>query len=184
MAASLAASLAAQNPDTATSSSSASTMADTSTPPATAGSTHLAHHDRAFIEKAVKCGLKEVAVSQAVTGRLSNPQLRDFANNMVTDHTAANNELMRLAASKGVVLPSEKDDTMTAKLTEKWSDKSGNVDKKYLSEMIDDHEDAVKLFEKAAKSDDADIASFAQKTLPTLQHHLSMAKELKKTLDL
>jgi len=159
-------------------------MAGPSTPPAMAGNSNLAHHDRAFIEKAVKCGLKEVAVSQAVTGRLSNPQLRDFASNMVTDHTAANSELMRLAASKGVALPSEKEDKMTAKLTEKWSDKSGNVDKKYLSEMIEDHEDAVKLYEKASKSADMDIASFAQKTLPTLQHHLSMAKDLKKSLDL
>ncbi len=36
--------------------------------------------------------------------------------------------------------------------------------------------------EKAAKSDDADISAFAQKTLPTLQHHLTAAKDLKKSL--
>ena len=78
---------------------------------------------------------------------------------------------------KGVILPAA-----DPKTTEKWSDKSGNVDKKYLHEMVEDHEDAVKLFEKACKSDDADIAAFAQRTLPTLQHHLQMAKDLKKTL--
>ena len=49
--------------------------------------------------------MKEVAVSQAVMGSLTNPQVRDFATSMVTDHTAANNELMALAASKGVVEP-------------------------------------------------------------------------------
>ena len=42
--------------------------------------------------------------------------------------------------------------------------------------------EAVKLFEKASKSDDAEVAAWAQKTLPTLQHHLMMAKDLKKTL--
>ena len=33
-----------------------------------------------------------------------------------------------------------------------------------------------RFIEKAAKSDDPDIAAFAQKTLPTLQHHLDLAK--------
>ena len=61
-------------------------------------------------------------------------------------------------------------------------DKGGNVDKKYIHEMVEDHEDTVKLFEKASKSEDADVAAFAQKTLPTLQHHLQMAKDLKKSL--
>lgn len=170
LATSLAATLAAQTTET---KSSVTTTATTST----TGATKLAHHDRAFIEKAANCGMKEVAVSQAVMGRLANPQVRDFANAMVTDHTAANHELATLAAAKGVILP-----VADPKTTEKWSDKSGNVDKKYLHEMIEDHEDAVKLFEKAGKSDDAEIAGFAQRTLPTLQRHLQMAKDLKKSL--
>jgi hypothetical protein len=39
----------------------------------------------------------------------------------------------------------------------------------------------VKLFEKAAKSNDSDIAAFAQKMLPTLQHHLAVAEDLPKS---
>jgi len=49
--------------------------------------------------------------------------------------------------------------------------------------MVADHLGAVKLFENASKSDDPDIAAFAQKTLPTLQHHLMMAQDLAKTVD-
>lgn len=154
------------------------TGATATTTTTTVDNTKLAHHDRAFFEKAAKSGMKEVAVSQAVMGNLTNQSVRDFANTMVTDHTAANTELMALAARKGVTLPMND----TAKLTEKWSEKGGNVDKKYVHEMVEDHEDAVKLFEKASKSEDADIAAFAQKTLPTLQHHLGMAKDLKKSL--
>ena len=173
-AASLAATLAAQPAETTTQPSTPAPMASTMPE-----NTKLAHHDKAFLKKAAEGGMKEVAVSQAVMGSLTNPQVKDFANMMVNDHTAANRELMTLAMAKGVVLP-EAD----AKLTEKWSDKSGNVDKKYMHEMVEDHEDTVKLFEKAAKSDDADIAAFATKTLPTLQHHLQMAKDLKKTVSM
>ncbi len=46
--------------------------------------------------------------------------------------------------------------------------------------MVEAHEDAVSLFEKAAKSEDADIAAFAQKYLPKLQAHYTAAKDLKK----
>jgi putative membrane protein len=43
--------------------------------------------------------------------------------------------------------------------------------------MVKDHEDDVKAFETQSKEGtDADVKSFAAKTLPTLQEHLQMAR--------
>lgn len=140
----------------------------------------LHHGDRSFFDKAAKSGMKEVAVSQAALPNLTNPQVKNFAQMMVTDHSGANTELMALASAKGVMLPAtEKKDE---KLTEKWTKKVKNADEEYMEEMVSDHKDAVDLFEKAAKSEDHEIAAFAQKTLPTLQHHLTMAQDLKKAV--
>jgi putative membrane protein len=141
--------------------------------PTPAGS--LDHADRAFMKKAAAAGMKEVAISQAVVDRLTNPQLKEFARQMVTDHTNANNELMALAQQKGVELP-QKDETS---LSESWSEKGGDLDRKYVKTMVEDHEEAVKLFTKGSQSRDPDVAAFAQKTLPVVQHHLEMAKDLK-----
>jgi putative membrane protein len=135
------------------------------------------HADKAFFDKAATSGMEEVAISTGALDRLTNPQIKDFAQMMVTDHNAVNAELTALAAKKGVTLP-PKDKDIQSK-TEKWSKKTKGVDEDYVKQMISDHEDAVKLFEKASKSDDADVAAFAQKTLPSLQHHLDMAKSLK-----
>jgi putative membrane protein len=135
----------------------------------------LSHSDRSFMEKAAKSGMKEVDISQAVQARVTDPQVKSAAEMMISDHTAANKELMDLAAKKGVTLPAD-----DMKASEKWSKKDKDLDDDYIEEMKDDHEDAVKLFEKAAKSDDPDIAAFATKTLPTLQHHLTMIKDIKK----
>lgn len=146
----------------------------------TRADTGLSHSDKSFLEKAAKAGSKEVEVSQAVEARLTDPQVKSFAQMMIADHMAANTELLALAARKGVSIPTEE-----MKITEKWSKKAAkdkDIDEDYVKEMKEDHEDAVKLFEKAAKSDDADIAAFARKTLPALQHHLSTVKELKKTV--
>ena len=140
----------------------------------------VSRRDRVFLEKAAKSGLKEVAVSQAVLPNLTTQAARDFATAMVKDHTAVNNELKQLAARKAVILPPE---TKADKLAEKWSEKSKNLDKDYIEEMVSDHKKTVELFEKAINSDDPDIAAFAQKNLPALQHHLDMAKAQEKTLN-
>jgi putative membrane protein len=138
----------------------------------------LSHKDRGFLRKAAKGGMREVAISQAVMDHLSNPQVKAYAQQMITDHTAANAELASLAASKGVDLPPQDPD-----LVSDWSKKTDKVDNEYMKEMLSDHVGAVKLFENGAQSGDADIAAFAQKTLPTLQHHLQMVQDLEKTVD-
>jgi putative membrane protein len=145
-------------------------------PPAASGG--LAHHDHAFIMKAAKAGNKEIAVSQAVMDKLTNPQVKNFAQTMITDHTSIGAELATIAASKNVQLPAP--DTS---IGDDWSKKTGDIDRTYVKEMVSDHEGAVKLFEKESKSSDADLAAFAQKTLPTLQHHLMMAEDLAKAID-
>lgn len=144
---------------------------------ARANMTTASHSDRSFLEKALKAGMKEVNVSKAVEARLMNPEAKAFAQMMVAEHTTVDSELMALAARKGVALP-----TNDMKTVEKWSKKTKDIDEDYIKEMKEDHEEAVKLFEKASKSEDADIAAFARKTLPALQHHLSVANSLKKTV--
>jgi putative membrane protein len=147
-------------------------------PPPNEADGALKHHDRVFMRKAAVAGGKEIPVSQAVMEKLGSSQLRDFAQMMITDHTAAAAELATLAASKDVQLP-----PADSSVADEWSKKTGDVDGKYIKEMVSDHEDAVKLFEKATKSTDTDVAAFAQKTLPTIQHHLMMAQELAKTMN-
>lgn len=144
---------------------------------ANANSTKLKGSDRNFIEKAARNGMKEVSVSQTAMDRLMNPQVKEFAQMLVMEHSAVNTELMALATAKGVVLP-----VKDMKHDEKWSKKNKGVDKDYMDEMVSDHKDSVDLFEKAAKSEDADIAAFARKMLPKLQHHHMMAKDLQKAV--
>jgi putative membrane protein len=155
---------------------------DTDTPRArqadrTGDNNKLSRADRNFFEEAAKSGMKEVEVSNAVKGRLANTQVNAFAEMMVADHTAANAELQALASRKGIMLPADKKD-----YTEKWTKKDGKIDEDYIETMEDDHEKAVRLFEKASKSEDPEIAAFAQKTLPKLQHHLDQARTLKQTV--
>lgn len=135
----------------------------------------LDRSDRNFFEKAAKASQNEVTISQEALPHLTSPSAREFAQMMINDHTAANAELSALAMSKGVTLPAPSE-----KVAKKWAKNTKDVDDEYLATMVDEHKDAVDLFEKAAKSKDPEIAAFANKMLPTLRQHLAMAKTDKK----
>jgi putative membrane protein len=133
--------------------------------------TKISRADRRFLQKAAESGMKEVTVSEAVLAHLAHSQTQQFARMMVRDHSENNQELMALAERKGVQLPERNE-----RLTRKWSEKSEGADDRYMKEMVADHKKTINLFEKGAKSEDPEIAAFAQKTLPKLQQHLQMAQ--------
>lgn len=51
-------------------------------------------------------------------------------------------------------------------------------DRAYMNDMVKDHQTAIRDFQAASKIADADVKSFAEKTLPTLQHHLEEAQRI------
>lgn len=133
---------------------------------------------REFVEKAAKCGMKEVAISRSALPNLSNPQVRAFAEKIIAQHSKANAELTALAQAKGVSLPAPDQG-----IARKWADNNKNTDENYIEAMVSDHKEAVDLFEDALDSEDAEIAAFASRTLPDLRQHLTVAQNLEKQVD-
>ncbi|MNC82924.1 hypothetical protein D3C75_1366510 [compost metagenome] len=55
-----------------------------------------------------------------------------------------------------------------------------SFDAAYANHQVDAHEQAVRLFDEETRStsDPQDLRTLAKTTLPTLKHHLEMAKQL------
>ncbi len=153
---------------------------------APAGNSKLASKDMKFINEAAAGGQMEVALGKLAADKATSDDVKKFGQQMVDDHTKANDELMALAKSKGVDLSKANDraSKKTDKSREKLSKMSGaDFDKAYMDDMVMDHEKDVKEFEDASKNaEDSDLKAFASKTLPTLQEHLKMAKDIKSKL--
>ncbi len=145
---------------------------------------NVAHVDASFMKKAAEAGLAEVQASQLAATKAANTQVKSFAQQMVDDHTKANEELKALAASKGVDLPTEPSMAQKAKLKMLQGADGADFDKRYAESFgVKAHEDTVSLFQKEAKkAKDAEVKAWAEKTLPKLQHHLEMAKDLAKAV--
>jgi putative membrane protein len=136
-------------------------------------------YDSKFMTKAASGGMLEVELGKVVAQRATTPEAKKFAQDMVTDHTKANNELKALAAKKNITLPVSLGDDQKKVYDEVLAEKGAKLDQKYVSEMVDDHEEDVKEFQEAStKAGDPAVKAFAAKTLPVLQMHLSMVKKI------
>ena len=61
--------------------------------------------DSSFMKNAAEGGMSEVELGQLAQQKGNNPAVKDFGAMMVKDHSAANDKLKALAASKQVSLP-------------------------------------------------------------------------------
>ncbi len=123
--------------------------------------------------------MTEVALGKVALDKSKDERVRNFAERMVQDHSKANTELADIASRKHLDAPSQLDSEHEA-MVQAMSGKSGSAfDAAYAQHMAADHSKALALFRNAAKSDDAALAAFARKTLPTLQEHKQMADSLR-----
>ncbi len=143
----------------------------------------LSREDREFMTKAAFGGMYEVMLGQQIEKKATHPDVRAFAAKMVADHGKANEELKGLGAKKGFTVPAQLDADHREDLEELTRLTGAELDKKYIDEMVDDHEDDVEEFRDASKeAKDADVRAWAAKTLPILEGHLAEAKKLKERL--
>jgi len=131
-----------------------------------------------FVNKAALDGMAEVELGKIALNKSQDPQVRQFAQRMVTDHGKANEELAALAKSKGIEAPSSLDAEHRTMIANLDREVGAAFDRAYCEHMVMDHNKAIALFESATKTSDPELAGFAKKTLPTLEKHRQMAEKL------
>ena len=140
--------------------------------------------DSEFMTKAASGGMLEVQLGQQVAQKATTPEAKQFAQQMVTDHTKANDELKALAAKKNITLPTTLGKDQQKVYDDVLADKGTDLDKHYVKAMMSDHEEDIKDYQEAVtKTSDQDVRAFAQHTLPTLQMHLGMLQKIQPVVD-
>lgn len=101
---------------------------------------------------------------------------------MIADHGKTSAELKSMVDNGSVKaeLPNALDSSHQDLLDKLNSLNGDDFIKQYDKDQVDGHKDAVDLFKRYAKGGDSDVLKrWAVTTLPTLQHHLDMANNLK-----
>jgi len=163
---------------TAAGAGSSTSSGSTSTPAGTkTGSNALSSKDRKFVETAAQDGMAEVQLGQLAAQKASSPEVKQFAQRMVDDHTKANDQLKQIASTRGITLPTDVDSRHKRDM-DKLSKMSGaEFDRAYMDHMVADHKKDAKEFQSQAKNaSDPDIKSFAATNAPILTQHLQLAQ--------
>ena len=135
-----------------------------------------------FVNDAAAKGIAEVETAKMALKKSQTQAVRDFAQRMVADHTKANQELKALAMKKNIEVPDDAELMNQAKAFILKQRDGESFDKAYANNQVMAHENTIELFQHATKMKDAQLKAFAQKTLPTLQEHLKMARQLQTTV--
>lgn len=133
--------------------------------------------EAAFMEKAAVGGMMEVDLGR-IAQKSTNPKVKAFAAQMVTDHTKANMELKTLAAKSGIILPSAYPADEKAHMEAMKKMTGTDFDEHYISMMVADHDKTLALFRSGAKSMDKPVSDFAKKTIPVIAGHFEKAKAI------
>jgi putative membrane protein len=137
--------------------------------------------DKKFAKDAAMGGLYEVEAGKVAAEKGGTDGVKKFGQKMVDDHSKANDQLKEILSKESIDVPTSLDSKHQSRL-DKLSKLSGPAfDKAYIKDQLKDHEKDVNDFQAEAQNGhDPNIKQFATATLPTLQEHLSLAKDLKK----
>lgn len=147
----------------------------------TANATPSKVDDKKFVKNAALGGLTEVELGKLAAQKASDEKVKEFAQKMVDDHTKANDELKQAASKSNIPVPESLDSKHQSRI-DKLSKLSGaDFDKAYVKDQLKDHQNDVQEFKDEAQGGtDPNVKTFASTTLPILQHHLEMVKDLSK----
>ncbi len=135
--------------------------------------------DVKFVKEEAAAGMAVVKLAGLGAQKAVRADVKAFAEMIVTDHTKANEELTKLAATKGVELSAVIEPKHAETFQDLEKTGSADFDKEFLNVAVSGHKKCVSNFEDAAKdSKDSDVRMWAEKTLPTLKAHLAQAQAL------
>lgn len=161
-----------------TDSSSVTTTAapaDTTNNMAANANNASSNKDADFVNDVVTSNAKEMAWLQAGIDNGSK-DVKNDAKMMMKDHKDLADKMKDYASKKNISLPADQDYSKDVDMGNK---KGKDWDKAWADKMVDEHQKTIDKFQKAQNDvTDPDLKTIVTNTLPTLQKHLDMCKQL------
>lgn len=134
-----------------------------------------------FLQKAVRGNAFELQTSQLALKRTNTPEVKAFAQKMITDHTKAEDELTVLLKALAITEPSAAlEPAQIEEIKLMQGVQNQDFDRIYVNAQINAHEAAVAAFRTfGASGSPPQVRAWAAKTLPTLEMHLAEVRKLK-----
>jgi putative membrane protein len=149
------------------------------------GSGNASPADMMFVKNALQGSMAEVQVAQLALQKTSNDQVKQFAQQMVTDHTKLIDQMKPVAQQVGVKVPdgpNKKQKMMMAKLQ---ALSGADFDKAYVQAMVKDHKADDSDFKTEISNGQSPVVKdAATKGDAVVENHLQMIEGIAKGMNL
>lgn len=134
--------------------------------------------DAQYLRRMGEADLAEVEAGKLAQQKASSAEVKKFSQHMVDEHGKGMKEGESLARSKGQEMPKSPAKKHQAAMKKLQGLSGDEFDRAYMKQMVQDHQEALKLVKDAAQNaKDAEIRAAAEKKAPIIQEHLDMAKQ-------
>jgi putative membrane protein len=148
----------------------------------------LSSQDKQFLDKLARGSEGEVALGKYMEQKAANPQVKEFAERMVHDHSILDAQAKKVFADFGLQ-PPPPDTAGQQKLQAELDKESGKkLDDTYIDAQIKEHEQDLALItpqadhgEKLVPSDPT-ISELAEEVRPVVEQHLQLAQMVAKEI--
>lgn len=135
--------------------------------------------DGLYLQAVTGSNLFEIQSSQVALQKSNTPAVRAYAQQMISDHTTAQNQVAALAAARRVPLPPALPPELQLKVNTLSGLSGAAFDAAYIQEQTLGHQFTVSIFQNELTAGrDAEVVAFANQNLPTIQQHLQAAQAL------
>lgn len=131
----------------------------------------------------------EIASSKLALEQAQNAQVKSFAQMMIKEHTAMEQEGTKLGATLGAsVAQTGKTEDSREDKSEELDDlreaRNAQFDKAYMKFQVEAHEKTLKMLQdQQNRAQNAELKAMITKAIPKVQQHLTQAQQLQKTVD-
>jgi putative membrane protein len=137
----------------------------------------IAPTDAAFAQKVAASNAAEIELSRIAYIKAHSPDVRAFARQLLIDHRDMAINLDNFALERGYLVAWRIEPEMASTIERLRTLDGPAFDRAYMDVMVDAHSKSVTTLETQAASG-RETASLANGSLPTVRHHLEMARAL------
>lgn len=135
--------------------------------------------DQQFARMAAHSDQFEIRSSQLALQKSSSPQVREYAQMMIQEHTQSTQLLTQLAAQRGLTLPTEPSEFQQAVIDRLAQLSGAEFDRAYFEAQANGHIQTVGVFRsEVGQGQDSGLQQFAAQLLPTIENHYQMASQM------
>jgi putative membrane protein len=162
---------------TGASGTQATTMRDTLGAP---GETGQQMQDKIFVQKATEGGIAQVQLGKLAVQK-GSPEVKEFAQKMIDDHTATNKEMANVADSIGTMLPRKMNKDDQAEYNKLNGLSGDEFDKEYILYVAKGHREDMREFRmEVSVAADPGLQAEVAKAATMTREHLMMLTKLAK----